>query len=180
MRVILLVLMAFACLSAFGPGLAAGPAFTSKPTVTKTADNKTRIAFAVDRPCDVAVYVENAKGEIIRHLVAGVLGKNPPEPLKPNSLSQSIQWDGLDDDGKPATGGPFRVRVGLGLKASWGGTAFAEKDRSGPNHITSVHGLAAGPDGRVYAMDGFSRRSSSLGRPSGTFVSGTTGSTGAS
>jgi hypothetical protein len=138
---------------ASGPVLAGQPAFTNKPAASKTADGKTRIAFAVDRPCDVAVYIENTDGEIVRHLAAGALGKNPPEPLKPDSLSQSIEWDGLDDDGKPATGGPFRVRVGLGLKASWAGTAFAEKDQSGPNHITSVHGLAASPDGRVYVMD---------------------------
>ncbi|MCX7806083.1 MAG: hypothetical protein N3A38_12955 [Planctomycetota bacterium] len=128
------------------------PAFAKKPTATRAGD-KVRIEFAADRETDVAVYIENSKGEIVRHLVAGVLGKNPPEPLKAGSLSQSVEWDGLDDDGRPASGGPFRVRVGLGLKASWGGVAFCEKDQSGPNHLSGVSGLAAGPDGRVYVMD---------------------------
>jgi hypothetical protein len=130
----------------------APPAFAKKPTATRDGD-KVKVEFAADRETDVAVYVENAKGEIIRHLVAGVLGKNPPEPLKAGSLAQSVEWDLRDDDGKPAAGGPFKVRVGLGLKTSWGGLAFAGKDQTGPNHLESVMGLAAGPDGRVYVLD---------------------------
>ena len=47
----------------------------------------------------MAVTVEDAQGKIIRHLAAGVLGKNPPEPLQPNSLAQSLTWDGKDDFG---------------------------------------------------------------------------------
>jgi hypothetical protein len=127
------------------------PGFTKKPTASKAGD-KTRIEFAVDRETDVAVYVEDANGRIVRHLVAGVLGKNPPEPLKAGALSQSIEWDGRDDDGKPAAGGPFKVRVGLGLRASYAGQPFADKDQAGPNKIESVLGLAAGPDGRAYVL----------------------------
>jgi len=55
----------------------------------------------------VAVFVEDAKGEVVRHLVAGALGDNPPPPLKPG-LSQSLEWDGKADYGKPAGTGPFR------------------------------------------------------------------------
>ena len=33
---------------------------------------KTRIEFAVSRETDVTVYIENAEGVIVRHLVAGV------------------------------------------------------------------------------------------------------------
>lgn len=128
------------------------PAFEKEPMVTRQGE-KIRIEFATNGECDVAVYVEGAKGEVVRHLVAGVLGQEAPEPLKAGSLEQSVIWDGKDDDGKPAAGGPFNVRVGLGLKASWGGTAFCEKDQAGPNHITNVSGLAVGPDGRVYVMD---------------------------
>ena len=126
--------------------------FTKKPTATK-AGNKVTIDFAVDRETDVAVYIEDANGKIVRHLVAGVLGKNPPEPLKANALAQSIEWDGMDDDAKPAAGGPFKVRVGLGLTAAYAGQPFAEKGQTGPNKIDSIVGLGAGPDGRVYVLD---------------------------
>src|SRR5215510_8707368 len=58
-----------------------GSGFTSKPRATRSGDN-VRIEFAVDRETDVCVAIENAGGKIVRHLVAGVLGKNPPEPLQ--------------------------------------------------------------------------------------------------
>ncbi|HOX05525.1 MAG TPA: hypothetical protein PK280_03905 [Planctomycetota bacterium] len=130
----------------------APPSFAKKPVAAK-AGEKTTVTFAVDRETDVAVYVEDAAGKVVRHLAAGVLGKNPPEPLKANSLEQSVEWDGRDDDGKPAAGGPFKFRVGAGLKASYAGLPFAEKDQTGPNHIENVIGLAAGPDGRVYVVE---------------------------
>ncbi|MCK6471545.1 MAG: hypothetical protein L6R28_07350 [Planctomycetes bacterium] len=88
---------------------------------------------------------------MVRHLAAGVLGANAPAPLK-QGLEQTLDWDGRDDDGRPATGGPFKVRVGLGLTAAYGGKAFAEKDKLGPNNIEAIWGLAAGADGRVYVM----------------------------
>jgi len=60
--------------------------------------DKVKIEFAVNHETDVAVYIEDADGRIVRHLVAGVLGETPPPPLKPNSLSQRIEWDGIGDD----------------------------------------------------------------------------------
>src|SRR5262249_50311676 len=77
----------------------APPTFTKKPTAVKSGD-KVKIEFAVDRNTDVAVYVEDTQGKVIRHLAGGVLGKNPPEPLKANSLAQSLEWDGKDNFGK--------------------------------------------------------------------------------
>jgi hypothetical protein len=132
-------------------GSAPPPVFTKKPVATRAGD-KVTISFAVSRETDVAVYVEDAQRRIVRHLAAGVLGKNPPEPLKANSLDQSLEWDGRDDDGKPAAGDPFVVRVGLGLKASYAGLAFDEKDQNGPNRIGDILGMSAGPDGRVYVL----------------------------
>jgi hypothetical protein len=126
------------------------PSFTARPTAKRDGE-KVKIEFAADRDTDVAVYVENAKGEIVRHLAAGMLGAKAPEPLKAGAPEQSLVWDGKDDDGKPASGGPFKVRVGLGLTASYGGAAFSEK--SGPNHIDSVRSLAVGPEGRLYVVD---------------------------
>ena len=142
--------LSLSCVLASAAEPAKPPAFTKKPAATKAGD-KVVISFAVDRETDVAVYVEAAKGKVVRHLAAGVLGKNPPDPLKANSLEQSVEWDGKDDDGRPAAGGPFKVRVGLRLKVDYAGTAFTEK--SGPNSLTGIAGMAAGPDGRVYVID---------------------------
>jgi hypothetical protein len=152
MRTTLALLVVLAVASGSMAGEAAPPAFTKKPSAAKAGD-KTAISFAVDRETDVAVYIEDAAGKIVRHLAAGALGKNPPEPLKANSLEQSVEWDGRDDDAQPAKGGPFKVRVGLGLRASWGGVAFAEgTGKSGPNMLEGwVTGIAVGPDGRAYA-----------------------------
>jgi hypothetical protein len=127
--------------------------FTRKPVATRSGDT-VRIDFAVSRETDVAVYVETAEGKIVRHLAAGAIGKNAPAPLKAGSLEQSLVWDGNDDDRKPAIGGPFRVRVGVGLRASWGGQAFGDKDQAGPNQIggAGIAGMAAGPDGRLYTL----------------------------
>jgi len=125
---------------------AAAPRFTSKPTATKGGDG-VKIEFAVSRETDVAVCIERAKGEIVRHLVAGVLGKNPPPPLKANSLSQTLEWDGKDDDGRPTGDGPFRLRVKLGMKPAMDSFLLFNPDASPP-----IHNLAVGPRGEVYAF----------------------------
>ena len=49
-------------------------------------------------------------------LVAGLLGDKPPTPLNSNSLTQSVEWDGKDDAGRPTKGKPFKARVRLGMK----------------------------------------------------------------
>ncbi|MCX7591321.1 MAG: hypothetical protein N2255_06800, partial [Kiritimatiellae bacterium] len=132
------------------------PSFAKKPVAVLQGDS-VRIEFAVDRATDVAVFVENREGEIVRHLAAGCLGSNAPAPLKPNSLVQSLIWDGKDDDGNTVwrtANRPeplFRVRVGLGLTPAYAGLAFTTN--SGPNHIGPVWGMAAGEDGRLYVMD---------------------------
>jgi hypothetical protein len=148
---------------------AAAPGFARKPTVTLVGapaagagEGKVKIDFAVDRATDVAVYVESAGGKVVRHLVAGLLGANAPLPLRAGTLAQSLEWDGRDDDGRQVFGGPpgaaqpadaggFRVRVALGLRASYAGEAFAEVN--GPNRLLNVMGLAVAPDGRLYVLD---------------------------
>jgi hypothetical protein len=137
------------------------PGFSKRPAVAKSGDAVT-IMFAASRETDVAVAIEDAGGRITRHLAAGLLGPKAPLPLKAGSLEQSLVWDGKDDDGATATNGPFLVRVGLGLKASWGGLAFTEPGKTGPNMLEHlVTGLAVGPDGRVY-----------VGQPHGTYSLG--------
>ena len=131
---------------------AADAKFTAGPAVAKDGD-KLKVSFTVSAATDVAVAIVDAKGEIVRHLAGGVLGKNPPAPLQADSLSQTLTWDGQDDDGKAPAGGPFKVTVSLGLKVSYAGVAFAESDKPTPNRIEAVLGLAVLPDGRLIVLD---------------------------
>ncbi|MBM4041805.1 MAG: hypothetical protein FJ290_25180 [Planctomycetes bacterium] len=140
--------LAIAALAA-ASALAAEVRFTSGPKAAPAA-GKVAIAFAVSAPTDVEVSILDAKGGIVRHLAAGVLGgeKAPPPPLKPG-LAQSIEWDGSDDLGKPATGGPFKARVRLGTQAAFSGVI------GGPEAVASkVYGLATDDKGEVYVATG--------------------------
>jgi hypothetical protein len=123
------------------------PGFATKPTI-KRVDDKTHISFAVNRPTDVAVYVLDAQGLCVRHLAAGVLGGEnlPPEPLQAG-LAQSLEWDGKDDYGEAAAGGPFRIRVALGLKPEFGGFLLHHRDMLPP-----VTRLAVGAKGELYCF----------------------------
>src|SRR5947207_3519248 len=138
--------LVIALLAGAVPAAEAQPAFTKGPTAIKTGD-RVKIDFTVDRNTDVAVYVEDAEGKIVRHLAAGVLGKNPPEPLRPNALAQALEWDGKDDFGKPAAGGPFKVRVRLGMKPEFAGFLMHNPDGSG-----EVSAVAVGPGGALYVF----------------------------
>jgi hypothetical protein len=134
--------------------LAGEPGFTTKPAAKRNGGEVT-ITFAVSAPTDVAVFIEDAKGEVVRHLVAGVLGNpstgsgqgNPPPPLKPG-LSQSLVWDGKADYGKPAGSGPLRVRVALGL-----GAKYDRVVSSKPLNLECVSTLGVGPDGTLYVRN---------------------------
>jgi sugar lactone lactonase YvrE len=121
--------------------------FASKPSAKKTG-GKTVISFAVKSPCAVQVEVLGAGGKVVRHLGGGMLGENSPLPFK-KGLSQAIEWDGKDDFGKPAAGGPFKVRVGLGLEP--------EFDRligwSG-QEVEDIRGICCGPAGTLYVVYG--------------------------
>ncbi len=125
----------------------AAPRFAQMPTAKRVGD-KVRIEFSVDCETDVAVFIEDASGKIVRHLVAGALGDNAPPPLKPNSLSQSFEWDGKADYGKLAGEGPFRVRVALGLGAKFGGVIAQDKQNLG----YSIKGLTVGKNGELYVL----------------------------
>jgi len=121
--------------------------FAAKPELKKQG-GKYVITFASRAACDATVAIVNPKGKIVRHLASGVLGKNAPWPFKQGSLSQSIEWDGKDDFGKPVPQG-CKVRVGLGLKAS--------HDRSlgwTPAKAMERTGMAVDRDGRLFILDG--------------------------
>ena len=133
--------------------------FTTKPSVSRI-DGKTTVSFAVAAPTDVEVAIVDAKGVVVRHLAAGVLGgkEAPPAPLK-TGLAQSVEWDGKDDYGAAVTGGPctVRVRAGMGVKVEQivGGDpyAFYSKDMGQGDHSAwAITGLEAKSDGSVYVM----------------------------
>ncbi len=149
-------------------------AFTSEPKITKKGD-KYEITFAVKDYCDVTVAVVAPDGRIVRHLAAGVLGKNAPYPFKQGSLQQQIEWDGKDDRGKPVPPG-CKIRVCLGLKAT-----FAKNIGYDPNFIPQGTGgsqmrearqlakenkayLVARKDGKLYVLGLSTRGEGYLGK----------------
>lgn len=119
--------------------------FKSSPTATKKGD-KTQIVFEVSTATDVTIFIENAQGKIIRHLVSGVLGGQnpPPAPLKPG-LAQDLEWDGKADYGQVAEGGPFKVRIALGLGAKYDKVLSRR-----PLSFAGTCSLGTGPDGTLY------------------------------
>jgi hypothetical protein len=121
------------------------PRFTQEVTAVRSG-GAVKIDFAVSRETDVTVWIEDGQGKILRHLVSGVLGNNPPAPLRPG-LSQSLEWDGRADYGKPAGPGPFTVRVALGMKPS-----YEREVASDRMSLTRICAVAAGPDGTVYVV----------------------------
>ena len=123
------------------------PAFAAPCKVRREA-NKTVIRFAAKAPTDVAVWIADEKGKVVRHLAAGVLGANAPGPLKAGSLEQELAWDGRDDEGKKLPAGPYRAHVGLGLGATF------ERIIGWRPGVGRVRGIAAGPGGQLYVATG--------------------------
>ncbi|MFO7900490.1 MAG: hypothetical protein R6V58_15700 [Planctomycetota bacterium] len=86
--------------------------------------------MAVRRYCDATVAIEGPDGKIVRHLAAGVLGPNAPEPFQKNSLEQTVVWDGKDDQGRYVDDkDACSVRVSLGLKPRFERTLYWSPQR---------------------------------------------------
>jgi hypothetical protein len=130
------------------------PQFTKKLT-TARAGEKVRIEFAVSRQTDVGVSILDSQGKVVRHLAAGVLGYRAPAPLKKGSPDQSLEWDGRDDLGRAAVGGPFNVRVGLGLTPVPDGSIGFAPGGYNPlatgaaQSLDAVRALATAPNGEL-------------------------------
>lgn len=130
--------------------------FTRQPSVAVAGDKAT-ITFAVKDYCDVTVAIEDARGRIVRHLAAGVLGANAPAPFGRDSLAQSLVWDGKNDQGAyvddPAT---HVARVSLGLLPRFERTLFwsPKKRVRSPNYLDANAVLATAPAGGMYIYDG--------------------------
>jgi hypothetical protein len=146
-------LLGISALCFAGEGPAAGHVkFLAQPTAS-SQDGKVNISFALSATAatDVEVAILDARGKVVRHLCAGVLGgKNaPPPPLKPG-LSQKITWNGKNDIGQPAKNGPFKVRVRAGMSVNFG-MIFGTNPYMG---VLSSHApsdsIAVAPDGSFY------------------------------
>ncbi len=123
------------------------PALVSGPEV-KVAGHSVEIGFEVNTRTDVAVWIEDTKGERVRHLVAGMLGTNPPAPLKKDALKQTVGWDSLDDFGKKVPAGAYQVKVGVGSKAK------LDKEIGRNEAPSQVHGIVVDDKGFLYTCEG--------------------------
>ena len=111
--------------------------FTEKPKAIGMRGG-VEITFALSAPTDVEVAVLDAKGNVVRHLKAGLV----------TNLKQKLGWSGMDDLGHEVKGGPFKVRVRIGATpkleqyVGWNGNTLE----------SGIVGLAVGPKGEVYAL----------------------------
>lgn len=127
--------------------------FVQPPSLHR-ADKGHEIRFALCTAADVEVAVLDAQGRVVRHLAAGYLGgTSPPPPPLQAGLKQALLWDGRDDDGRPARGGPFRVRLraGMGVKfgRTLGGSPYTGSVVQMP-YRAPVNGLAVDSQGTLY------------------------------
>ncbi|MCX7590699.1 MAG: hypothetical protein N2255_03630, partial [Kiritimatiellae bacterium] len=120
--------------------------FAQRPTAVKVGEGW-RISFAAARATDVEVTVLDRAGRVVRHLAAGMLGKNAPDPLQKGTLKQDLVWDGKDDAGTTATGGPFSLRVSLGMRPK-----LQRFIANNPAGLGSVKALAVGPSGELFVF----------------------------
>ena len=144
-------LLLLSALLAAAPASAGEIAFATRPTA-KREGGTIRVRFAVTAPTDVEVAILDARGKVVRHLAAGVLGgKNPPPPPLAAGLAQSLAWDRKDDSGRPVGGdlSGFKARVGLGLGARFNGIIGWSGQR-----IDAPRAMACGPDGTLYVIHG--------------------------
>lgn len=119
------------------------------------------VTFELNRFTDVEVaIVDPTTSAVVRHLAAGVLGDNPPQPLVAKSRPQKIAWDGKDDYGEPVADPAklaVRVRAGMSVKLDRivGGDPYAywsEWSGQGDHAQWMVTGLESKSDGNVYVL----------------------------
>jgi hypothetical protein len=124
--------------------------FAEPPQVVRRGD-RCEIRFTAKDFCDATVVIEDPRGRIVRHLAGGVLGENPPAPFQPRSLTQSIAWDGKDDQGRYVDQKEAHtVRVSLGLKPSFERVLFWEPKKRSQQEASCIQAAEEG----VYVYDG--------------------------
>jgi len=102
-----------------------------EPVVRKVG-GEYEIGFALLRPADVTVRALDGKGKVIRHLASGVVGlEKAAKPLQSGSLSQTIVWDGKDNNGQQVAPAGAKVWVAAGLNAKFDRFILWEPDGIG-------------------------------------------------
>lgn len=136
--------------SGLGTTRAADATFTAQPAAVRKGD-QVAITFAVSASTDVEVAILDAKGAVVRHLAAGLLGTNAPAPLQKGTLSQSLAWDGKDDAGNavPAGAGPLSARVTLGARPRLDRHLGWDGNTTGLN----IAALGVGQDGELLVLE---------------------------
>ncbi|QDU96138.1 NHL repeat-containing protein [Lignipirellula cremea] len=124
----------------------------SQPPVIAVQGDRVEIRFTAAAFCDATVAIEDAEGNIVRHLACGLLGSSAPAPFQPSLLSQVLLWDGKNDQGRYVDQRDnLIVRVSLGLKAQFERTLYWEpKKRIGKGNSPLI---APRPEG-VYVFEG--------------------------
>jgi len=145
--------------------------FVDKPLFEKNGSAWT-ISFTLDAATDVTVDVLAKNGTVIRRIGSGLLGANAPLPFAKNSLSQTISWDGLDENGATVSADAAPVlRVRLGLHTEF--DKFVGKQSIPAFQNYSMAGMAVGPDRNLYVVASISKRPSAhlaVYSPAGTYV----------
>lgn len=127
--------------------------FAEKPTAARDGD-KVTIRFASKASCDATVAIEDTKGKIIRHVASGVLGPNAPAPLQKDSLSQTLIWDGKNDQGTYLDDkDSLTVRVSLGLKPRFERSLYWSPKKRAAQALGRAVAMQSTPEG-VYVYDG--------------------------
>ena len=144
MRIALMSLMTVLLAAGYAMG---DVTFTTEPEAA-VVDGRVTVRFAVSEPTDVEVTILDSDGAAVRYLAAGVIGgaNPPPEPLQ-RGLRQTIEWDGLNDNGQRAENGPFTARVRTGLSPQ-----FDRYIGACPHSQGSPVGLGTDPDGNLFVI----------------------------
>jgi hypothetical protein len=127
-----------------------------EPTISKI-NGGYEIAFALTLPNDITVRIVDAKGQIVRHLAAGMVGvRKAARPIADQSLSQKLAWDGKDDAGKEVAAAGHRALIGVGAAAKFEKFILYNPDGFGNIGTPNWSGLgciAVGPKGDLYVVE---------------------------
>jgi hypothetical protein len=123
------------------------PVFDGEPAITRAGDG-CEISFKITTPTDVTVRVVDEKGNVVRHLAAGMVGlEKAASPFAPKSLAQKIAWDGKDDAGRPAPPG-CKVSIAAGMQVKFDKFILWEPNAFVPDAQGEL--IVAGPNNEYY------------------------------